>query len=62
MNLFRRNVIVKRWYRKKRWWLTIIVAGLWAYRNFAPEGAVMVEQLNSLWDLLPWIGEQPASP
>ena len=43
----------QRWYKKKRWQLLLLVVALAAYRNYAPDGAVLQDQINSLFDLLP---------
>jgi len=54
MPLFRRaEREVRRWYRKKRWWILLGALSFGAYNNFAPEDAALREQLNSLLDRLP---------
>jgi hypothetical protein len=51
--LFNRKNLNRRWYRKKRWWLVLLVMGIALYRNYAPDGAVLLDQLNDLWNALP---------
>lgn len=56
MMFFRKKNGSRRWYKKKRWLIIMAVAGLGLYRNFAPDGAVLQDQLDTLRDLLPVLG------
>lgn len=57
MRLFGRNRASRRWFKKKRWWLVLFLIGLNAYRNYAPDNAALQDQINSLIDLIPGLGD-----
>jgi hypothetical protein len=57
VGLFRREQrAIRRWYRKKRWWIILVAVALGAYNNFAPDDALLRDQVARLLDLIPGSG------
>lgn len=55
--MFGRKTETRRWFRKKRWWVVLIIAGVAVYQNYQSGNTTLQEQVNSLLELLPMIGE-----
>ena len=54
VGLFRREErAIRRWYRKKRWWIVGALVAIGAYNNFAPDSAVLQDQIDRLFELIP---------
>ena len=55
--MLRKKTESRKWFRKKRWWVALIVAGIAIYQNYQSGNTSLQEQINSLLDLLPKIGK-----
>ena len=54
MSLFRRKqLVVRRWYRKKRWWIVMVVLALGLYDRFVPNDAFFRDEIDRLIGLIP---------
>ena len=41
--MLRRNTEARSWFRKKRWWIVLMVAGIAMYQNFSNGGQARVD-------------------
>ena len=54
MGLFRREQrAIRRWYRKKRWWIVIVVLALGIYDRFVPNDAFLRDEIDRLIGIIP---------
>jgi len=48
---------IRRWYRKKRWWIVVIALGLGWYNSNVSGDSSLQDQINSLTELIPFLND-----